>query len=80
MSLSGMVEIPRLQAKQVYIPSPRLRGEGQGEGSGVLIGIGPHPIPLPQGEGESVGFQPTTPKATGLKPVVVYFWLIANRR
>jgi hypothetical protein len=96
MSLSGMVDIPRLQAKQVYIPSPRKRGEGQGEGNGVLyesaltpslshkVGEGEKvrnalyesaltPCPLPQGAGESVGFEPTTSKATGLKPAAVYF-------
>ena len=78
MSLSGMVKIPRLQAKKVYVPSP-LRGEGQGEGRGAdtapSFEVSPSPLALSRSRGrgrESVGFKRTTPKVTGLKPVVVY--------
>ncbi len=48
----------RFRRSQVYVPSPP---EVEGKSVGVFVSIG-----------ESVGFKPTTSKAAGLKPVVVY--------
>ena len=79
MSLSGMVEIPRLQAKyvvrclqrrQARSPSPIPMGEGRGEGPASVT---PSPFPSPPrrrgGEGNLlVGFEPTiieTPRLRG---------------
>ena len=76
MSLSGMVESPRIQAKPDTPPSPGYPlGAGEGGDGGESSGDSTPTFVLPRrGGGESfgVGFKPTTDEPTALEPVVVH--------